>query len=74
MSERLLGILIDAFPKILIPGLTVARQAILPVLLALALRPFGRLELIWAAFVLAELLGLPLAAAFWSRAYRKIPD
>lgn len=54
--------------------LTMTRQAILPVLLALALRPFGRLELIWGAFVLAELLGIPLAAALWSRAYRKIPN
>lgn len=54
--------------------LTMTRQAILPVLLVLALRPFGRLELIWGAFVLAELLGIPLAVALWSRAYRKIPN
>lgn len=52
--------------------LTMTRQAVLPVLLALVLRPFGQLNLIWVAFVLAEAAGIPLAVLLWSRAYRKI--
>lgn len=52
--------------------LTMARQVVFPVLLALLLRPFGRLELIWWAFVLAELAGIPLSFALWMKAYRKV--
>ena len=48
--------------------LTMMRQAIFPVLLALLLRGFGRLELVWLAFVLAECLGIPLALRLWHRA------
>lgn len=54
--------------------LAVMRQAVLPVLLALALRPLGRVEWIWGSFAFAELAGLPLAAILWSRAYRRIPE
>lgn len=52
--------------------LTMARQVVFPVLLALLLRPFGRLELIWWAFVLAELAGIPLSFALWMKAYWKV--
>lgn len=55
-------------------GLTMTRQAVLPVVLALALQFFGDLNLIWTAFVLAELAGVPLAAALWSRAYGRVPE
>lgn len=47
--------------------LTLLRQAALPVLLALALRGFGRLNLIWLAFLLAEAICVPLALALWKR-------
>ena len=52
--------------------LTAARQAVLPVLFALALRGFGRLPLIWAAFVLAEVACVPLALRLWGSARREI--
>lgn len=48
--------------------LTMARQAIFPVLLILALRSEGILELIWAAFAAAECAGIPLALFLWKRA------
>lgn len=54
--------------------LTMARQAVLPILLALALRPLGRVELIWLAFALSELLALPLAVRLWRRAYGTVPE
>ena len=47
--------------------LTMARQAVLPILLALVLKTFGNLNLIWLAFVLAEFLGVPLAVMLWQR-------
>lgn len=45
--------------------LTLFRQAILPVLLALVFRHFGNLNLIWLAFVLAEAIGIPAAMMLW---------
>ena len=41
------------------------RQA--PLVFAFLLKGFGNLNLIWGAFVLAELCGIPLAAALWKR-------
>ena len=43
------------------------RQAILPLVFAFLLKGFGNLNLIWGAFALAELCGIPLAAALWKR-------
>ena len=45
--------------------LTLLRQAILPVLLALVFRHFGNLNLIWLAFVMAEAIGIPAAMMLW---------
>ena len=45
--------------------LTLLRQAILPVLLALVFKGFGNLNLIWLAFVLAETIGIPAAMMLW---------
>ena len=45
--------------------LTLLRQAILPVLLALVFRHFGNLNLIWLAFVLAEAFRIPAAMMLW---------
>ena len=50
--------------------LTMLRQAVLPVSLALLLRPLGSLPLVWLAFVLAESLCLPLAFLFWRNGSR----
>ena len=54
--------------------LTMTRQAILPVIFALVLQFTGVLNLIWAGYVLAELLGIPLAIFLWRRAFRRLPD
>ena len=52
-------------------ALTMARQAVLPVVLALALRALGgSLTQIWWAFVLAEGAGIPLGACLWRRTRR----
>ncbi len=48
-------------------ALTMLRQAILPVVLALALRATGQLSLVWLAFVLAEALCIPFAVWLWHR-------
>ena len=47
--------------------LTVTRQALLPVIFALILQMFGNLDLIWCAFVLAELAGIPFAVYLWRK-------
>ena len=47
--------------------ISMTRQAILPLVFAFLLKGFGSLNLIWGAFVLAELCGIPLAAALWKR-------
>ena len=47
--------------------LTVTRQAILPVVFALILRMFGRIDFIWCAFILAELAGIPFAIYLWKK-------
>ena len=48
-------------------SISMTRQAILPLVFAFLLKGFGNLNLIWGAFVLAELCGIPLAAALWKR-------
>lgn len=52
--------------------LTMARQAIFPVGLVFLFIPFRKINLIWLAFLLAELLALPLGLALWKRAKRKV--
>lgn len=47
--------------------LTMLRQAILPVVLAVCLRGLGSLDWIWLAFVLAEVICVPLAFISWQR-------
>ena len=51
-------------------ALTMTRQAILPVAFAAVLSAFGRLNLIWLAFIIAELTAIPLALTLWKRAGR----
>lgn len=52
--------------------LTMTRQAILPVAFALILQLFGSLNLIWLGFILAELVGIPLALILWKKAWRRV--
>lgn len=47
--------------------ISVARQAVFPILAALILSRFGKLELIWFSFVFAEVLGLSLAVVLWRK-------
>jgi Na+-driven multidrug efflux pump len=47
--------------------LTMLRQAILPVLLAFLLSRTGWLPSVWLAFVVSELVCIPLAMLFWKR-------
>ena len=47
--------------------LTMLRQAILPVLLTLLLSRTGWLPSVWLAFVISELVCIPLAMLFWKR-------
>lgn len=52
--------------------LTMLRQAVLPVLLALALSRTGWLPSVWLSFVIAELICIPLAVLFWQRNWRTL--
>lgn len=54
--------------------LTMARQAVLPVLLACAVSRLGRLEVVWLSFVAAEIACIPLAMKLWAQGYGRIPD
>ena len=52
--------------------LTMSRQAILPVVLAMALRGFGNLKLIWTCFILAETICIPLALFLWRKSFAEV--
>lgn len=54
--------------------LMLTRQALLPVLLVSLLARFGIIELIWTAYVAAELLALPLVFLFMRRIKRQVLD
>lgn len=43
--------------------ISMTRQAILPLVFAFLLKGFGNLNLIWGAFVLAELCGIPCSSS-----------
>lgn len=53
---------------------TMTRQAILPVIFALLLQFTGNLNMIWLGYVLAEILGFPLALFLWRRAYQNLSE
>lgn len=50
--------------------ISMARQAVLPVIFALLLSTLGNLNLLWLGFILAELVTIPIALVYWRRAYR----
>ncbi len=54
--------------------LTMARQAVLPVLFALLLRLTGSLNMIWLGYILAEAICIPLALYLWRKAYANVPE
>ena len=47
--------------------LTMLRQAVLPLLFAFFLSRTGELNLVWTAFLLAELIVIPFALALWKK-------
>ena len=47
--------------------LTMARQAILPILFALVFKRLGNLNLFWTAFVLSEVIVIPFAMYLWKK-------
>ena len=47
--------------------LTMARQAVLPLLFAGILSRLGNVDLLWMGFILAEFSGMPLAAWLWKK-------
>ena len=52
--------------------LTMSRQAVLPVALAMLLQGFGNLKLIWACFILAETICIPFAIFLWKRSIGEV--
>lgn len=52
--------------------ITMIRQAVLPFVFAALLRNFGNLNLIWTAFILAELAGIPLSLFLWKKGFSQI--
>lgn len=52
--------------------LTITRQVVLPIVLAYALSQTGMLVAVWAAFVLAELLSIPISLFFMKKAEKYI--
>ena len=52
--------------------LTMARQAVLPLLFVGIFSRIGNLDLLWTGFILAEFLGIPLAAWLWKKGSGRI--
>lgn len=52
--------------------LTMARQAVLPLLFAGIFSRIGNLDLLWTGFILAEFLGIPLTAWLWKKGSGRI--
>ena len=47
--------------------LTMLRQAVLPVLFALALTALGNVGWVWMAFAVSEVICIPLALRMWNK-------
>ena len=52
--------------------LTMARQAVLPLVFAGIFSRLGNLNLLWIGFILAEFLGIPAAMCFWRKGCRRM--
>lgn len=52
--------------------LTMARQAVLPLVFAGIFSRLGNLNLLWSGFILAELLAIPAAMWFWRKGCRRM--
>ena len=47
------------------------RQAIFPLAFAFLLSRTGQLQMVWTAFILAELLGIPVALTLWRKSFNE---
>lgn len=52
-------------------AVTMSRQALLPLAFAWLLSCTRNLNLLWCAFLFAELMGIPLAIRFWKKGYHQ---
>ncbi len=52
--------------------LTMARQAVLPLVFAGIFSRLGNLNLLWIGFILAEFIGIPAAMWFWRKGCRRM--
>ena len=52
--------------------LTMARQAVLPLIFAAIFSRWGNLNLLWIGFILAEFIGIPVGMWFWRKGYRRM--
>ena len=52
--------------------LTMARQAVLPLIFAAIFSRWGNLNLLWIGFILAEFIGIPMGMWFWRKGYRRM--
>ncbi len=51
--------------------ITMLRQAMLPLAFAFVLSRTGQISLVWTAFIIAELLGIPVALALWKKSFNE---
>ena len=51
--------------------ITMLRQAIFPLAFAFLLSRTGQLQVVWTAFILAELLGIPVAWFLWRKSFNE---
>lgn len=54
--------------------LTLLRQVALPLLLILVLQVFADVNLIWYAFIIAEVITIPVALLLWRKSRRVLPE
>lgn len=52
--------------------LTLSRQVILPFAFVFLFKGMGNLTLIWATFILAEIIAIPLGSALWKKTQKYI--
>jgi len=52
--------------------LTMSRQVILPFVFVFVFKDMGNLTLIWTAFILAEVIAIPLGSALWKKTLKYI--
>lgn len=49
--------------------ITMLRQALLPLAFSFVMSATGELSLVWSAFIIAEILGMPVALTLWKKSF-----